>query len=637
MGNDISMESSLLESDEKNTLFNSKYTYKLDQLASSYIHEMNPNELLKLAQGDGKFCNDIIIVTAKVLSEKYNYIELKKIYNEKIDKDEDEDDYKVFYKINKPSTDKEKLLKQKLCNKISKFYIRIAHIFAAIVKTLNPKYVEGDKLIDYIGRKNPKIDKDTKLTFAGICDQRYKYLLLEQLNDTSNEDSDELLIKRDALCPSTDSYNVLQQQGFEYLRHLYETNDEYKRDAVDTMKQLYNDHAKTSPATNFDESILKEQKKNHDLELSLSKIDLEFETNERNNHNLKFNTKTRPSIAPPKSYRDQLCSKLSKKSTDIAIKKNTEIIRVYVEHIKNMLERIHVHKLKLIKILNEQLFIKDKGRFIINSKLTVNTLNKITIYVRKIIVSLYLECEKDYLESLKLLEVLLERDKLDKSKKKRESIGNIAMIRSKEDIEDELDSDVESEVYSDDEYEKEKDSLHDDNDEELYDEVVKENEYDDNDYDNETSQSVQRRDTRSINYQKELDYKIRRERHKDHYFEGNRGKYLYTRYLAHHITGYINSDDPNILLRETINQIIKLNDNEPKYRKVNSILDTIKEQNIKLHDKTNTIYDNLQDLGTQLLYNIQHTKNKIKIRYFKMEIYNQINIYILRRLDRIKV
>ena len=82
-----------------------------------------------------------------------------------------------------------------------------------------------------------------------------------------------------------------------------------------------------------------------------------------------------------------------------------------------MLNRIKEHKIKLINVLNNKLFIKRKGTYIINNKLTSDKLNNITVYVRKIIINLYLTCEEDYLNALKILEYIIEYDKKRNSDK----------------------------------------------------------------------------------------------------------------------------------------------------------------------------------------------------------------------------
>jgi hypothetical protein len=80
------------------------------------------------------------------------------------------------------SNDVQKSIKKKrICIGIAKFYVKIAHIFAAIVMTINPVYTYKDNTGETVHTgllKKDTIPKNTKrkITKYNICDNRIKAL-----------------------------------------------------------------------------------------------------------------------------------------------------------------------------------------------------------------------------------------------------------------------------------------------------------------------------------------------------------------------------------------------------------------------------------------------------------------------------
>ena len=75
-----------------------------------------------------------------------------------------------------------------MCIGIAKFYVKIAHVFAAIVMTINPVYTYKDATGQTV--KTSLLEKDKipkrserKLFKLNICDNRIRALKKEQKND----------------------------------------------------------------------------------------------------------------------------------------------------------------------------------------------------------------------------------------------------------------------------------------------------------------------------------------------------------------------------------------------------------------------------------------------------------------------
>ena len=97
--------------------------------------------------------------------------------------------------------------------------------------------------------------------------------------------------------------------------------------------------------------------------------------------------------------------------------KNIPLFKKYATHLANMIEKTQKNERKLLAIL-EKLFVywidpvKKTKKLTINPNLTNDILNEITIETRNIILQLYVECEKDFQEGLKIFEAIISKSML---------------------------------------------------------------------------------------------------------------------------------------------------------------------------------------------------------------------------------
>ena len=209
----------------------------LDLIATNYITTQNFKDLTNLIKPE--YCNKLVILTTDVIKNylketKLEYLakngeggnnKLKKediIYIQSkskedvlsenrqgggfFDEDDDDDDYLGWmekkYNHKKPSDEKEnkKLTlsyldvkpsdkKQRMCIGIAKFYVTIAHLWSAILLSVNPqyKYTDGPtgkkKFVSFENRKDLQkdniIERNVKVeltTENSLCDQRVNVL-----------------------------------------------------------------------------------------------------------------------------------------------------------------------------------------------------------------------------------------------------------------------------------------------------------------------------------------------------------------------------------------------------------------------------------------------------------------------------
>ena len=158
----------------------------INYLASNYILEQNFQDMVNLR--DAKYCNDLVILTSDVIGEYLNNQQVKylaqrtregAVVNE-IAEDQllwvKEKDFKnLDVRTNVP--------KKRLCIGIAKFYVKIAHLFGAIVTTVNPTYtykenITGKKIT--VSLQNKKLIPSyatPKLNRINICTERINALI----------------------------------------------------------------------------------------------------------------------------------------------------------------------------------------------------------------------------------------------------------------------------------------------------------------------------------------------------------------------------------------------------------------------------------------------------------------------------
>ena len=118
-------------------------TQIIDYIATNFILTNNFKDFKNLT--DQKYCNNLVILTSKIINHNLNYKQVEYL-SQRIKKgkqvNEMTKDNIIFFekdKLDKIDVDSN-IKKKRLCLGIAKFYIKIAHIYAAIVTTVNPTY-----------------------------------------------------------------------------------------------------------------------------------------------------------------------------------------------------------------------------------------------------------------------------------------------------------------------------------------------------------------------------------------------------------------------------------------------------------------------------------------------------------------
>ena len=166
----------------------------LDYIATKYITQADFNELQNLHKAE--YCDKLVILTSKVIKQFLSDIEIDYL------------DQRTEQGIEVNKMNKENVLflskndfnrldinnsikKKRMCIGIAKFYVKIAHLFAAISMTINPRYVYTDMLGNkqnvsiFDKAKIPEqFKQNVQYKSSGLCSSRVE--ILKPIQNTEN-------------------------------------------------------------------------------------------------------------------------------------------------------------------------------------------------------------------------------------------------------------------------------------------------------------------------------------------------------------------------------------------------------------------------------------------------------------------
>lgn len=301
--------------------------------------------------------------------------------------------------------------KKRKCIGIAKFYIKIAHIFSAIVMTINPMYTyksngvtENATLMD---KNKIPLNTPRKISKLNICDNRLRALGRVKANATgaTGADNAENVILSPKICDMNldatgNSKSLIDEPGIPELLKLYFDNYDYSTGEFNGMTPQTQAQYSKDVHTFFTAFTGKA-----DMPPEITKFsDIKL----RNYKNLGF------------------CNDSNLKN--ISISKKDNLFIKYAENLKNMMNTASNNQQKLLTVVNEIFtFVLDpytkKKKIRINPRLTDAGLAKLVENTRKLIIDLYVTCEMDYVNSIKLYEAIVESKILDTTNKQISSLN----------------------------------------------------------------------------------------------------------------------------------------------------------------------------------------------------------------------
>ena len=397
MGNQTS---STVDKDETNQLKAKPMSRILDYIATYYILTMDFKSLRKLY--DKEYCDKLVILTSDIIQRYFTDLEItylaQRIKNGAEINETTKDNVIFFNRDDLNRLDVQNSIKKKrICISIAKFYIKIAHVFAAILTTINPIYVykdqDGNTVKASLYEKG-KIPKNTPRDIykLNICDNRINAL---KNNNSLEPDLEGNITIGPKMCNMNigddgQQKNLSDEPGIPELEELYyDDNYDFKMGKFtgmsdNTRKVFLNDlqifyNFFTGNSDNLPSGITK-----------FSDIKL------RDYHNMEKCKGSDPLFK--RKYKDSF---------------NNKLFHDYAENLKKMIQTANKNQQALLSIINE-IFVytldpqTGKKQIRINPVLKEERLQEIVIESRALIIKLYLTCEMDYVNGLKIYEAIVE-------------------------------------------------------------------------------------------------------------------------------------------------------------------------------------------------------------------------------------
>ena len=296
-------------------------------------------------------------------------------------------------KLDNLSKDKKKYK----CIGIAKYYVKIAHLFAAIVTTISPvfRYKDGEsgKMVETGFLDKDKIPKNVprNLYKLNICDNRINSLKRGHKYVKAGD-------KNAVIYPKICSFNynkngilktLSDEPGIKELAQLY-YDDKYS----------YTDGTFSGMSTETEAQYLSDLKQFYTAFTGEELMPLTIRT--FSDIKLRdYNTK--PGCKLESGEKTPLYNKL------YSISRDDELFKQYGSNIKSMIQDAADKQQELLSVIDKLFYIEPgENKVRIHPKLTDQILKIVVLKTRKIIMELYIKCESDYVNGLKIYEAIVE-------------------------------------------------------------------------------------------------------------------------------------------------------------------------------------------------------------------------------------
>ena len=390
-------------------------------VATHYILTQSFKDLESLR--DPKYCDKLIIITSDVLNTyltKTDVSFLAQKIQKGIEVNEMSKDNLLYTKKEDLSNIdvKNATTKKRMCIGIAKYYIKIVHIFGAILTTINPTYSYKDEFgtthtVGFNDKNNIPSGVDVRINKVNLCSERINALVNGE--DMSMKDpSQPIKIKPNFCQMNVDTKKTEQEQklilkmlgnepGIAQLERLYKDVYNYETGTFTGMSDSMREEYKKDIATLYKTFTGKEEVP--DSIQNFSQIPLRD-----------FHTIQGCQAAPNNQYMKEYEGTQKDK-----------LFVDYANHVTTMMKTASKNRDSLIGIL-DKLFVfavnpqTKKPEITINPKLNDALLNEIVIETQKKIIDLYVTCETHFIEGLELFEKIIKEHIKQMTQKKIDAL-----------------------------------------------------------------------------------------------------------------------------------------------------------------------------------------------------------------------
>jgi len=449
----------------------------IDYIATNYILTMDFRMMTKLA--DKEHCDKLVVLSSDII-ERY-FTDMEVVYMEQRIKegvevnDMTKDKIIFLNKDNLTSMDIENdrmksIKKKRVCIGIAKFYVKIAHIFAAIMTTVNP-ITQGDKqntnnVCDNRIRILKSYIKDEKPMRGGVpmndqfqrdnVNQYEQNLYRENLNVQKpyNPTGEKLYEQNLNVQKLYDQYeqNLNREKPYDQINEQFVKNNAFNKQYENYKQEDLYKQANYKQPTMCDitKTNLKEEPGITEfMNLYWDKYDYSTgqftgmtpETRKKYERDLRtFYKAFTGNDEMPKEVQEFQHIKLrdyqkscSSEKTGENMKKGTPISKSdklyeeYANNLKKMIQRATAKQTQLLDVVNSLFkYIVDpytkEMKVRVSPDLTEESLQKLVEKTRNIIMDLYVNCEKDYVNGVRLYETIVEMRILETTQNQIENL-----------------------------------------------------------------------------------------------------------------------------------------------------------------------------------------------------------------------
>ena len=437
---------------------NSKFLSKLNDIATNYILGQNFQDMIRLT--NSKYCDDLVIITSKLLKKTYSAHEIRYAYQNIFDGRAEQNEPQETIFLNKRDAVLGGVLsseqKKKMCVDIAKYYVKIAHLFAAIMTTLNPVFTWRTSASSSRAVLRPHVDeknnKEEQLKFTSTLEDKHyisemaQDIKVENLNFCNSRISDlidmeeitNLIDGKNIIPDSTENVSTIKIKTNLCSSNLNNNNEGYSRKKTvydlpgfAELSRLYYDKYNSNKGRFDRMSAESEEEKKRNVSLLYTLF-----TGDKNPPK---DIKSFKDI-PLHSFSDDVeCNDIDSifNKTYIGTTKDKLFVD-YVEAVKKMIFESNMIRNSLLDIIDKIFIINDesseaidgetKEKYIIDPNLTYKELDLLIVEARKIILKLYISCEKDFMNALKIFQAIIETQILETNKRQiKELEQNIEM------------------------------------------------------------------------------------------------------------------------------------------------------------------------------------------------------------------
>jgi len=389
----------------------------LDFIATYYILTMNFQSLRQL--NEKKYCEDLVVLTSDIINKYFSDLEVKDL-SQRVESGKQK---LVFFNksdiesLNIPDSE----VKRGYCNDIAKFYIKIAHVFAAIVTTINPEYTYKDAFGTVVKKSLMQKDAipsnaDVTISKINLCSERIEALKGKGLDvapekEKENEDEEKADEPDDI---DENKVEEIQKGGQEKitihpeicsvnLDKNGETNYLNEEPGINELIDLYFDGDYDYKTGKFLGMSTETEKK---FQEDLKRFYLAFTDSEDMPSDIKKFSDIKLRDYSQKKY----CETPQKAFTGTY---KDKLFNDYANNLKTMIQSVNKKQDDLLEIINKIfVYVLDpvtkKDVIRVNPDLTQDGLQEIIGETRNLIVELYLKCEEDFVEGVKIYEAIVE-------------------------------------------------------------------------------------------------------------------------------------------------------------------------------------------------------------------------------------